>query len=130
MKKTVILYLIAALCSLGVRTQTFRQIKSWPKEVNGWLGSFLNTPLPMKERKVAVFDCDGTTFGQVPYYLANEALYQYADEALKNRKDLVGGPVFELPKDLPRQIYHATGVSKLTVVNWMTGMNNPMEIDL
>lgn len=91
MKKTITLYLIVALCSLGVKAQTFQQIKSWPKEVNDRLESFFNTTLPMKERKVAVFDCDGTTFGQVPYYLADEALYQYANEALKNRKDRESG---------------------------------------
>lgn len=41
----------------------------------------------MNIRKVAVFDSDGITFGQVPYYLADEALYRYADVVLKERKD-------------------------------------------
>jgi phosphoserine phosphatase len=36
---------------------------------------------------VSVFDCDGTVFGQVPHYLADEALYQYADEVLSKRND-------------------------------------------
>ncbi|MFT5950223.1 MAG: phosphoserine phosphatase [Francisella sp.] len=31
-----------------------------------------------KDRKVATFDADGTVIGQVPYYLADEALYDYA----------------------------------------------------
>jgi len=36
---------------------------------------------------VAVFDGDGTVFGQVPFYLADEALYQYADEQYKGKSD-------------------------------------------
>ena len=43
------------------------------------LKAFLNTTLTMNNRKVAVFDGDGTVIGQVPYYLADEALYRYAD---------------------------------------------------
>lgn len=42
----------------------------------------------MNTRKVAVFDGDGTVIGQVPYYLADEALYRYADKYYKGRKDL------------------------------------------
>ena len=41
----------------------------------------------MKIRKVAVFDGDGTVMGQVPHYLADEALYQYADEHFKGKTD-------------------------------------------
>ncbi len=57
------------------------------KQVNERIESFLNSTISIKERKVSVFDCDGTTFGQVPHYLADEALYQYADEVLKKRSD-------------------------------------------
>ncbi len=42
----------------------------------------------------------------------------------------VDGTLFELPKDMPRKVYHATVGKKLTVVNWLTGMNQPMEIAL
>lgn len=41
----------------------------------------------MNNRKVAVFDGDGTVIGQVPYYLADEALYRYADKNYKDRND-------------------------------------------
>lgn len=41
----------------------------------------------MKERKVAIFDCDGTLFGQVPYYLADEALFGFAQKTYGNRTD-------------------------------------------
>lgn len=71
----------------SIRAQLFRPVKGWPKEVNDRLEEFLNTTLVVTGRKVAVFDGDGTTFGQVPFYLADEALYQYADEVLKKRND-------------------------------------------
>lgn len=47
----------------------------------------MNTTLTMNNRKVAVFDGDGTVIGQVPYYLADEALYRYADKNYKDRND-------------------------------------------
>lgn len=82
------------LCSLAflffgsaLNAQNYRDIRGWSQETNDQIESFLNSTLPMTERKVSVFDCDGTTFGQVPYYLADEALYQYADEVLKKRDD-------------------------------------------
>jgi len=88
MKKIAIICLLSVFClSQEVQAQTFRPVKGWSQEINDKLESFLNSTIPMKERKVSVFDCDGTTFGQVPYYLADEALYQYADEVLKKRDD-------------------------------------------
>jgi predicted metal-dependent phosphoesterase TrpH len=42
----------------------------------------------------------------------------------------LGGAVFELSQNAKRQVYHAEGVKSLTVVNWMTGMNKPLEIQL
>ncbi|MDP4239505.1 MAG: haloacid dehalogenase-like hydrolase [Bacteroidota bacterium] len=88
MMKKLSAFLITVFClSAAINAQTYRYIKGWPKEVNDKLESFLNSTLPTKERKVAVFDGDGTTFGQVPYYLADEALYQYADDVLKKRND-------------------------------------------
>lgn len=62
----------------SVAAQTFRTIKNWSQEVNDEIESFLNSTITIEERKVAVFDCDGTLFGQVPHYLADEALYDYA----------------------------------------------------
>jgi hypothetical protein len=43
---------------------------------------------------------------------------------------IAGGSSAELPKDVKRQICLAAGVRKLTVANWMTGMNRPLEIDV
>jgi len=55
--------------------------------------------------------------------------------ALTNKSSLpvsvtLGGVVFELPKDAEQQVYLAAGVKKLTVVNWMVGMDKPLEITL
>ena len=56
-------------------------------EVNNKLESFLNSTIIIKERKVAVFDCDGTLFGQVPHYLADEALFSFAKSHYEGKKD-------------------------------------------
>ena len=67
--------------------QTYRPIDGFEEETNCRIESFLNSTLPVKERKVAVFDCDGTLLGQVPYYLADEAMYDYAKTHYEGRKD-------------------------------------------
>lgn len=88
MKRLLISLFLITLCfTQSLQAQNFRPIKGWSVEINERLESFLNSTIIMKERKVAVFDCDGTTFGQVPHYLADEALYQYADDVLKKRND-------------------------------------------
>ncbi|GHV67575.1 hypothetical protein FACS1894199_13330 [Bacteroidia bacterium] len=38
-----------------------------------------------------------------------------------------GGEVIELPKDISRQVYRAEGVNRITVANWMVGMNKPLD---
>lgn len=88
MRKIFLIHLFVVFCfSAVLQAQEFRPVKGWSPEVNDKLKNFLNSTVSMKERKVSVFDCDGTTFGQVPHYLADEALYQYADEVLKPRND-------------------------------------------
>lgn len=82
-----LLSLIISLAAQSLYAQTYRPIYGWSDDINARLEGFLNSTLIMQERKVAVFDCDGTTFGQVPHYLADEALYQYADEVLRKRND-------------------------------------------
>ncbi|MDR0611432.1 MAG: PHP domain-containing protein [Planctomycetaceae bacterium] len=42
----------------------------------------------------------------------------------------LGGTVFDLPKNVKRQVYRAEGVQTLTVTNWMIGMNKPLEIPI
>lgn len=89
-------YIGKAMCLLAVlflsssfvlTAQTYRYIKGWPKETNDRIESYLNSTITMKERKVAAFDCDGTLFGQTPYYLADEALYDYAKKNYEGKKD-------------------------------------------
>ena len=80
-------FLLSLVGFTALNAQTYRSIKVWPAETNDRIESFLNTTLTMTMRKVAVFDCDGTVFGQAPYYLADEALYAYADAVYKGRTD-------------------------------------------
>jgi hypothetical protein len=42
----------------------------------------------------------------------------------------LGGIIFDLPKDVKRQVYRAANTKTLMVANWMTGMNKPLEISL
>lgn len=91
-KKTIasnILAFIALLLSTSAFAQTYRPVSGWSQETNERIESFLNTTLTMNVRKVAVFDGDGTVVGQVPHYLADEALYRYADKYYKGKSDKV-----------------------------------------
>lgn len=80
----MILVLIINSCS---KTVQFKSIEGWSPEINNRLKMFLDSTLNLNERKVAVFDGDGTVFGQVPHYLADEALYRYADLNFKGKND-------------------------------------------
>lgn len=68
-------------------SQTYRVIDGWDSDINQTLEGFLNSTIVINEPKVAVFDCDGTLFGQVPYYLADEAIYDYAETHYEGEKD-------------------------------------------
>ena len=85
--KSLALLLIFTLSVFFADAQTYRYIKGWSKDANDKIESFLNSTITMKERKVAVFDCDGTLFGQAQYYLADEALYMYAKEHYEGKND-------------------------------------------
>ncbi|GAA4806603.1 hypothetical protein GCM10023231_39750 [Olivibacter ginsenosidimutans] len=77
-----------SLAFIGISlAQSYHQISGWDQTVNQRIESFLNSTRIIKERKVAVFDCDGTLFGQAPYYLADEAIYQFAKETYANKRD-------------------------------------------
>jgi phosphoserine phosphatase len=122
MKRFLIILLSAFYLSCGLLAQVYRPVSGWPQEVNKKIESFLNTTITMNERKVAVFDGDGTTFGQVPYYLADEALYQYADEVLKQRNDKSAQEKLAI---LDRMVKNGDNVSKPYVedrVHFLAGM--------
>ena len=65
-KKTFLIHqflfiiLLATSYPTSVFSQTYRKIAGWSDEVNNRIESFLNTTLTMNNRKVAVFDGDGT----------------------------------------------------------------------
>lgn len=129
MKKLIIYYILIASCSFtGLKAQEYRPIKGWSPEINDKLESFLNSTIPMQERKVSVFDGDGTVFGQVPYYLADEALYQYADEVLKKNNDKESQ---ERLSTLDRMVKDGNNVGKPYVedrVHFLAGLS-PEEIE-
>lgn len=85
-KIIIILFIFITNISL-INAQKYNYIKGWSKEANTKIEKFLDSVKNYKDRKVAVFDCDGTVFGQVPYYLADEALYMYADNNYKGKTD-------------------------------------------
>lgn len=85
--KTMLLSFWLLAVTLLADAQTYRPVQGWPKAVNERLESFLNSTIIIKERKVAVFDCDGTLLGQAPYYLADEAIYSFAKEQYAGKKD-------------------------------------------
>ena len=80
-------FVLASLMFVEAQTFTFKPIKGFSDEVNDKLEAFFDSTVPMKTRKVAVFDCDGTLFGQVPYYLADEALYDFAQKNYAGKTD-------------------------------------------
>ncbi len=113
----------------GLQAQTYRTVRGWADEVNTKIESFLNSTLTMNERKVAVFDCDGTTFGQVPHYLADEALYRYADQVLKKRNDKEAKERLEI---LDRMVKNGNNVGKVYVedrVHFLAGLS-PTDIEM
>ncbi|MDR1668207.1 MAG: hypothetical protein LBS03_11055, partial [Bacteroidales bacterium] len=42
----------------------------------------------------------------------------------------LGGATVDLSKDCSTQVYRATGVKKITVPNWMVGMNASLEVEI
>lgn len=118
----VVLFLTLSLLGQSLQAQTYRPIHGWSDDINTRLEGFLNSTIIMQERKVAVFDCDGTTFGQVPHYLADEALYQYADEVLKKRNDKESAAKLAI---LDRMVKNGDNVGKAYVedrVHFLAGL--------
>lgn len=127
-KALIILFILSFWLSQVVQAQTYRHIRGWSQEINDKIESFLNGTISMKERKVSVFDCDGTVFGQVPHYLADEALYQYADEVLKKRNDKESKRRLSI---LNRMVENGDNVGKVYVedrIHFLAGLS-PEEIE-
>lgn len=124
MKRILLIYFISVLCLVTrLSAQKYSPVKGWSQEINNQLKNFLDSTISITERKVAVFDCDGTTFGQVPHYLADEALYQYAEEVLKKRNDDVAKEKLAI---LDRMVKDGNNVGKPYVedrVHFLAGLS-------
>ncbi len=84
-----LLMCVSLFLSTNIISQNYRNIPGWSSEINTRIKKFLESTKNMSERKVAVFDGDGTVFGQVPHYLADEALYRYADLMYRGKTDSI-----------------------------------------
>jgi len=72
-----------------IHSYKYVQIEGFSEETNDRFRKFFQDTLDYKDRKVAVFDCDGTILGQVPHYLADESIYTYANENKNLKPQLV-----------------------------------------
>ena len=85
--KVIFAFLMGLIIFPSCFAQTYKNIAGWDTNSNQQIESFLNSTIIIKERKVAVFDCDGTLLGQTPYYLADEAIYEFAENEFAHKKD-------------------------------------------
>jgi phosphoserine phosphatase len=67
----------------------FRPIAGFDDKATGQLKVFLAGAAAVAGRNIAVFDGDGTTFGQVPHYLADECLYLYAKDHPERKPEVI-----------------------------------------
>jgi len=112
MKKLLVIFFLVFSIASCQQSPVYKPIEGWSEEINERIENFLNSTISIKERKVAVFDCDGTTFGQVPYYLDDESVFRYADEVLKPRSDSVAMGKLAI---LDRMLENGDNVSKIFV---------------
>ncbi|MBN1250767.1 MAG: haloacid dehalogenase-like hydrolase [Bacteroidales bacterium] len=78
---TAYLFLIVLFsCNKTKEAGNFENIDGFSVEANNQLNSFFEKHKNKAERKIAVFDGDGTVMGQTPHYLADECMYQFAVE--------------------------------------------------
>jgi HAD superfamily phosphoserine phosphatase-like hydrolase len=85
--RRIFIFLIGLFVISSCFGQSYKKIAGFDADINQQIESFLNSTIIIKERKVAVFDCDGTLLGQSPYYLADEAIYEFAENQFAHKKD-------------------------------------------
>ncbi len=104
MKKIIVMIILA-----GVFTSSCSQgkvhINGFDAAANEKISQFLEKTASYEGRKVAVFDGDGTVFGQVPHYLADECLFQDAQKNPAKKPEII------------RQMQKQSNVSLPYVVN-------------
>lgn len=107
-------------------SQNYRKIYGFSDDVNQRLEAFLNSTLTKSDRKVAVFDCDGTLLGQAPFYLAEEAIYNYAKNNYEEKTDALSKEKMKYIKELihPKEEYGYLQNS----MNFFAGMS-PYEVE-
>lgn len=76
-----------AFCSTS--SSYYKEIPSFPKEVNSNLENFFKKHKSYSGRKIAIFDGDGTVLGQAPHYLADECLYEVAKKEPNRKPQLI-----------------------------------------
>lgn len=68
---------------------SFKPVAGFSAETNITLEKFFSEMKKVSGRKVAVFDGDGTVFGQAPHYLADECLYRAAKDYPAKSPDVI-----------------------------------------
>lgn len=122
--------LLIAQCNNTLLAQKYQPIKGWSPEINNRIKTFLESTKKLNQRKVAVFDGDGTVFGQVPHYLADEALYRYADMNYRGKTDSVSLAKMEI---LRQMVVDGNNVGKPYVenrVHFLSGMTTEEVADM
>lgn len=82
MKRIILLLLISVQlfisCSVNNSNKNYTPIEGFSVEANSQLKAFFEKHKNTTDRKIAVFDGDGTVMGQTPNYLADECMYEFA----------------------------------------------------
>lgn len=80
---------LALLLALAAALQCKPSVQSFDAETNAALAEFFVRAAHHSGRKVAVFDGDGTVLGQVPHYLADECMYEFAQKNPAKHPDVI-----------------------------------------
>ena len=106
----------------NLSAQVYKPISGWSEDTNNRIESFLNTTRFYTQRKVAVFDADGTIIGQVPHYLADEALYEYASKHYAGRNDAVSEHKLSILHDMAQSLNYTDNAYLQKRMEFMEGM--------
>ncbi len=116
---SVILFslILIVSCAGGV---TFSPINGFSDEANSQIKEFLVKMEDYQGRKLAVFDGDGTVFGQAPHYLADECLYMYAADHPKRKPGIIDKMKTQSNVSLPyvqNRVHYLSGLTLEEVRN-------------